>query len=106
MHPVMQNLIKEKWNTFGRLGAIIAASIHFVYIMIWTMLAIFIPRDGTYYDGTEAYWRIPVELMGVLLTLYFILTVSIYSLNHKFLYIILFILCIYIYLYLLFKILD
>eukprot|EP00111_Clytia_hemisphaerica_P011884 TCONS_00034914-protein len=74
MHPVMQRLIKEKWNKFGRFGAIIAASIHLIYIMIWTMLAIFIPRDGNYYGGSEKYWRIPLELMGVLMTLYFILT--------------------------------
>lgn len=77
MHPVMQNLIKEKWNTFGRLGAIISASIHFIYIMIWTMLAIFIPRDKKYYGGTGKYWRIPLELLGVLLTLYFIFLVSV-----------------------------
>lgn len=74
MHPVMQRLIKEKWHHFGRFGAIIAAGIHLLYIMIWTMLAIFIPRDGDYYGGSNKYWRIPLELLGVLLTLYFILT--------------------------------
>ena len=76
MHPVMQHLIKEKWNQFGKFGAIIAAGIHFTYIMIWTFLAIFIARDGNYYDGTDAYWRIPLELLGVLMTMYFILMVS------------------------------
>jgi len=76
MHPVMQRLIKEKWNQFGRFGAIIAAGIHFVYIMIWTFLAIFIARDGKHYEGTDIYWRMPLELIGVLLTLYFILMVS------------------------------
>ena len=73
----MQHLIQQKWNQFGRLGAIIAASIHFLYIMIWTMLAIFIPRDKNYYGGADKYWRIPVEILGVVMTLYFILTVNI-----------------------------
>ena len=36
MHPVMQMLIRQKWNQFGRFGAIFSASIHLFYIMLWT----------------------------------------------------------------------
>jgi len=72
MHPVMQQLIKQKWNLFGKWGAVIGASIHLSYILIWTFLAIFLPRNGVYYgEGTE--WKIFLEILGVLLTLYFIL---------------------------------
>ena len=55
-------------------GAVIAASIHFFYIMVWTLLAVFLPRNGKYYDD-GIWWKIPLELLGVVLTLYFILKV-------------------------------
>lgn len=71
MHPAMQQLIRTKWKLYGKWGSIIAASIHFTYIMIWTWLAIFLPRDGQYYRS-GAWWRIPLELLGCLMTLYFI----------------------------------
>lgn len=76
MHPVMQQLIKEKWNKFGKWGAVIDASIHFFYILIWTFLGIFLPKDGKYYSKPRIYWSLPLELLGVLLTLYFLLHVS------------------------------
>lgn len=71
MHPVMQQLIKTKWNLYGKIGSVIGASIHLLYIMIWTSLAIVLPGDGNYYGGGN-WWRIPIELIGVLMTLIFV----------------------------------
>lgn len=81
MHPVMQQLIKQKWNKFGKWGAVIDAGIHFLYILIWTILGIQLPKaDGDtvpeYYSAPRLYWSIPLEVFGVLLTLYFLLHVS------------------------------
>ena len=75
MHPVMQQLIKQKWNKFGKLGALLGAFIHIIYIMIWTWLAIFLPRGNESYYKKGIYWKIPIELIAVLLTFYFIFKV-------------------------------
>ena len=71
MHPAMQMLIKQKWLQFGRFGAIFSASVHLLFIMIWTWLAVFLPRDGEYYTKGEV-WRICMEIVGLALTFYFI----------------------------------
>ena len=78
MHPVMQQLISTKWDLFGKWASIFAAGFHFVYIMIWTWLAIFLPSDGkTFYKPISKYWwRLCLELLGCLMTLYFIAKVS------------------------------
>ena len=75
MHKVIQELIREKWRIFGRFGAILAVSIHFVYVSIWIWLAIFLPTEGKYYE-TGIEWRLFLEIAGVLLTFYFIVKVS------------------------------
>lgn len=71
----MQQLIKTKWNLYGKIGSVIGASIHLLYIMIWTSLAIVLPGDGNYYGGGN-WWRIPIELIGVLMTLIFVARVN------------------------------
>lgn len=73
----MQQLIKTKWNLFGKLGAIIEFSIHLVFCVVWTVLGVFDPRDGDYYEENEGkYWRIPTEALGVFIAFIFILKVS------------------------------
>ena len=57
-----------------RFGAIFAASIHLFYIMLWTWLAIFLPKDGKYYEqGIE--WKVFLEVIGVILTFYFLIKI-------------------------------
>ena len=76
MHPVIQRLISVKWNQFGKWASVFGASFHLVYIMIWTWLAIFLPSDGNFYNPpSKFWWRIILEFLGCLMTLYFILKV-------------------------------
>ncbi|XP_065055117.1 uncharacterized protein LOC135683708 [Rhopilema esculentum] len=74
MHPVIQRLISVKWNQFGKWASVFGASFHLVYIMIWTWLAIFLPSDGNFYNPpSKFWWRIILEFLGCMMTLYFIL---------------------------------
>ncbi|XP_065664110.1 transient receptor potential cation channel subfamily A member 1 [Hydra vulgaris] len=73
MHPVMQEMIKQKWNQFGKFGALLTAFIHITYIMIWTWLGIFLPRGKEGYYKNGVYWKIPIELIAVLMTFFFII---------------------------------
>ena len=75
MHKVIQELLKEKWRIFGRFGAILAVSIHFFYVSIWIWLAIFLPPGGKYYESGIV-WRLCLEILGVMLTFYFIVKVN------------------------------
>ena len=75
MHPVMQQLIKTKWLLFGRLGASVEFIIHLIFCIVWSVLGILLPRDGLYYGKDGINWRVPVEIFGVFLTLFFILKV-------------------------------
>eukprot|EP00794_Sanderia_malayensis_P013784 gene13784-15226_t len=75
MHPVIQRLINVKWNQFGKWGSVFGAGFHLTYILIWTWLAIFLPRgDGAFYTPfSKFWWRAVLEFLGCLMTLYFIL---------------------------------
>ena len=72
----MQQLIRVKWSLFGRLGACIEFTIHFIFCIVWSVLGILLPRDGKYYKS-GIYWRVPTEIFGVFLTLFFIVKVCI-----------------------------
>lgn len=78
MHPAMQALIKTKWELFGRLGASGGFLVHFIYVCLWTLLAVTLPRDANYYTKKHwrLYWRLPLEVLSVFMTFYFILKVS------------------------------
>ena len=79
MHPVMQRLIKTKWEMYGQFGASVVFIIHFSYVLIWTLLGIFLPRDMDYYSTDTitggAYWRLPLEILNVVVTICFIMKV-------------------------------
>ena len=83
MHPVMQQLIRTKWNLFGKVGAAIEFTIHLIFCIVWTVLGIFLNRNGDYY-GTGAYWRIPIESFGVCITFFFILKVRVFIIHISF----------------------
>ena len=78
MHPAMQQLIKAKWHLFGKYGASAQFIFHLAYVVIWTLLAVFLPRDGNFYENGGVYWRLPLEILSVVLTFYFIISVSSY----------------------------
>ena len=73
MHSVFQRLLKVKWDLFGKKGVAILVSINLIYTLIWTFLGIFNPRDGKYYDPISSnLWRIFLEFVGIMMTIYFL----------------------------------
>lgn len=73
MHPVFQRILHVKWNMFAKWGAWWLVSINLAYTLIWTILGILIPRDRKYYSPISSnWWRLVLELIGVVLTGYFI----------------------------------
>ena len=79
MHPVIQRLLHVKWNLFGKWGTIGLVAVNLFYTLIWTVLGILLPRHGeSYYTPLSSnWWRLLLEIIGLLLTAYFIYTVSI-----------------------------
>ena len=77
MHPVFQRLLSVKWKLFAKWGSSLMLLLNLFYTLIWTFLGIFIPRDRKYYDPISSnWWRLVLELIGVILTGYFIFMVS------------------------------
>ncbi|XP_065055381.1 transient receptor potential cation channel subfamily A member 1-like isoform X4 [Rhopilema esculentum] len=74
MHPVFQKLLDVKWNLFGKWGTFGLVAINLFYTLIWTVLGIFLPRHGEKYYSpiSETWWRLVLEVFGVLMTVYFI----------------------------------
>lgn len=74
MHPVIQRLIKVKWNYFGKRGAWIQVVVNLFFVLVWTVLGITTPsRAGELYEPIkEKWWRITLSIIGVLMTLNFI----------------------------------
>ena len=84
MHPVFQRLLYVKWNLFGKWGSSLNVLLNLFYTLIWTVLGILIPRDRNYYSPmSENWWRLVLELIGLLLTGYFIFNVRQYGLLEK-----------------------
>ena len=76
MHPVFQRLLDVKWDLFGKWGVLLLVAVNLFFTLIWTFLGIFIPRDRKYYDPPgDNWWRMTLEIMGVLMTCYFIFMV-------------------------------
>ena len=78
MHPVFQKLLDVKWDLFGKWGTFGLVAINLIYTLIWTILGILLPRHGeNYYTPMSSnWWRMLLELFGLLLTVYFIYSVS------------------------------
>ena len=79
MHPVFQRLLLVKWNLFAKRGSWALVLLNLFYTLIWTFLGMFIPRGENlrYYDPLSSnWWRLVLELIGLMLTGYFIFMVS------------------------------
>lgn len=81
MHPVFQKLLDVKWNLFGKWGTFGLVAVNLFYTLIWTALGIFLPRHGeNYYTPISSnWWRLILEIIGLLLTVYFIYSVSVFT---------------------------
>ncbi|XP_028408521.1 uncharacterized protein LOC114531074 [Dendronephthya gigantea] len=71
MHPVMQRLIGLKWQMYGKWGAILDLVINLVYAILWTVLAVTLPRIGQdlYWPLAEHSWRLVIGILLILFTI-------------------------------------
>ena len=72
MHPVFQRLINVKWKKFGKFGAWLDLVLNTAYAILWTVLGVTLPQDpaARYSPLEEAWWRITLEILIFLLTVY------------------------------------
>ena len=72
MHPVFQRLINVKWEKFGKIGAWIDLGLNTIYAILWTVLGVTLPQNPSarYSPLQEVWWRITLEIMIFLLTIY------------------------------------
>ena len=78
MHPAIQQLIDVKWNLFGKRSCVLNVLANVFYAVLWSVLGLMTPRsDEKYYLPLRAnWWRIVLEFIGVIMTIYFMVTVS------------------------------
>ena len=71
MHPVMQRLISVKWKMYGKWGAILDLVINLVYTILWTVLAVTLPKHGRdlYLPVGEKSWRLVIGILLMFLTI-------------------------------------
>ncbi|XP_028405944.1 uncharacterized protein LOC114528490 [Dendronephthya gigantea] len=71
MHPVMQRLIGVKWQMYGKWAAILDLVLNLLYTILWTILAVTLPRHGKdlYVPLVSNIWRIVIVGILILLTL-------------------------------------
>ena len=71
MHPVMQRLIGVKWQMYGKRGAIFDLMINLIYTVLWTVLAVTLPKYGKdlYVPIVPNSWRLIIGIFLILLTL-------------------------------------
>eukprot|EP00794_Sanderia_malayensis_P014412 gene14412-15918_t len=75
MHPAIRRLLDVKWDLFGKWSSIWFVLVNMIYTIIWTVLGLLLPRDGNYYKPLSKYWwRLVLECIGCIMTVYFILT--------------------------------
>ena len=75
MHPVFNRLLEVKWEKFGLRGTVKNIFIHVLFVLLWTALGVTIHlgEDSDYYNPPNVYWwRIVLETLACLMTLYFI----------------------------------
>ena len=75
-HPVIQKLIEVKWRKFGRLTATLDIILNITYACVFTSMAIFQPYKGFYKPLKKWGWKIGLDALFLLMTLYFIYKVS------------------------------
>lgn len=75
-HPAIQTLVEVKWNLFGKKACVYNVIKNLFYAIIWSVLGISIPRSGNYYLPLKKHaWRMVFEIIGIMMTLYFMITV-------------------------------
>ena len=77
MHPVFKRLIEVKWDQFGQRGTLRNICIHAFFVMLWTALGVTLhmgedPETNYYSPPSKYWWRIVLETLACLMTLYFI----------------------------------
>lgn len=77
MHPVFKRLIEVKWDQFGRRGTMKNIFIHALFVVLWTALGVTLhvgeePGADYYYPITKYWWRVVLETLACVMTLYFI----------------------------------
>nr|AOR07029.1 transient receptor potential channel-like protein [Saccoglossus kowalevskii] len=70
IHPVIQQLIKTKWKRFGRRGAWKQTILNFIFIMLWTVIGVTLPKDSDQYNFPLAIWRVILEALALAFTLF------------------------------------
>ena len=84
MHPAIRRLLDVKWDLFGKWSSIWIVLVNMTYTFLWTVLGLMLPRDGNYYRPLSKYWwRLVLECVGCIMTVYFILTVRCHSKAHS-----------------------
>ena len=84
MHPVIQQLIRTKWEQFGQYKVVFKISVYLLYLSLWTILAGLLPENpGDIYTtkANTVYWRLPLEVLCMGLTLYFLIKVRSFFLS-------------------------
>ena len=71
MHPVMRRLIGVKWQIYGKWGAILDLVLNLIYTILWTVLAVTLPKHGRdlYIPLKSNVWRLVIVFILILLTL-------------------------------------
>ncbi|XP_064411171.1 transient receptor potential channel pyrexia-like [Latimeria chalumnae] len=72
MHPVVLQLIEVKWMQYGKLGTWILLLLNFLFILLWTFVAISTalvrPEDSPYVFPQD-WWRVFIIVLALFLTL-------------------------------------
>lgn len=86
MHPVIQRLLAKKTELYGRRHFVTSLLVNFIFTAIWTALTISLPgpqevesmkRVQFYEPISEYIWRVILEVIGLLMALYFVLKVGV-----------------------------
>ncbi len=75
MHPVILQLIKVKWNLFGKRDAITNLVINIFFTLIWTAIGLLLPRSHSkpYYTPLkDNVARILLETIACAMTIFLI----------------------------------
>lgn len=71
MHPILQRLIKIKWQHYGKRGAWMQVIMGFIFVVLWTVFGVTTSVNGShnYTPVNQNWWRILIGGLAFLLTL-------------------------------------
>ncbi|XP_070555880.1 transient receptor potential cation channel subfamily V member 3-like isoform X2 [Ptychodera flava] len=73
IHPIFQELISLKWRKYGRLGAWKQTIMNLIFILLWTVIGVTLPKDSDQYNFPQDIWRVVLEATALAFTLYLII---------------------------------